>query len=108
MKILRGLLTISLLLSVLSFSVRAETGRGRHKRAFAVPAPEDVKIDGRLDDWDMSGHILAYVRKAASEVQSARFAVMYDEEAIYLGADVKDPNPMRFMIKITMKITRKG
>ena len=70
------------------------TGRGRHNRMYAVPRPGPVSIDGKLEDWDMSGHLLSYVRKAASEVQSARFAVMYDEKAIYLGAEVRDPNPM--------------
>ena len=29
-----------------------------------------------------------------AEMQSAGFALMYDDEALYIGADVRDPNPM--------------
>ena len=72
----------------------AQSGRGRHQRIFAVPAPAKVAIDGRLDDWDLSGQLLMYVIKETSEMQSARFALMYDAEALYLGAAVRDPSPM--------------
>ena len=33
--------------------------------------------------------------RATREMQSAKFAVMYDREAIYLGAEVTDPTPLR-------------
>jgi hypothetical protein len=66
----------------------------RHNKIYAVPAPGKVVIDGKLDDWDLSGQILIYVVPETSEMQSARFAIMYDEEAIYLSAIVKDTTPM--------------
>ncbi|MFW6058810.1 MAG: hypothetical protein ACODAQ_01430 [Phycisphaeraceae bacterium] len=47
---------ISLLLVTLLVSpAAAQDGAwGRHERAFVVPAPSEVTIDGRLDDWDRS------------------------------------------------------
>jgi hypothetical protein len=74
--------------------VLADAGRGRHKRMFAVPRPGEVTIDGKLGDWDLSGQIWMYVIKATAEMQSARFALMYDDQALYLSAEVRDPNPM--------------
>ncbi len=71
-----------------------DTGWGMHKRMFAVPAPKKAAIDGRLTGWDMSGAITVYVMRAMREVQSARVAVMYDDQALYLGAEVRDPTPM--------------
>lgn len=72
----------------------AEIGRGRHKRVFAVPTPGNVKIDGKLGDWDLSGQITIYVMPATRESQSAEYAMMYDKDNLYIGAKVKDPNPM--------------
>ena len=34
-----------------------ESGRGLHKKMYVVPAPGKVVIDGKLDDWDLSGQI---------------------------------------------------
>ena len=93
-KVLRLVLLSTLLLALLSVATRAEIGRGRHKRVFAVPAPEKVTIDGKLDEWDLSGQILIYVLPQTRESQSANFALMYDDDALYVGAEVKDPNPM--------------
>ena len=71
-----------------------ETGRGRHKRMFAVPVPGPLTIDGRLDDWDLSGQIEMYVMAATRETQSAKFALMHDEGALYLSGAVRDATPM--------------
>ncbi|MFP4026896.1 MAG: hypothetical protein ACLFWL_03815 [Candidatus Brocadiia bacterium] len=75
-------------------SLLADSGRGRHKKIYAVPTPGTVKIDARLDDWDFSGHVNCYIRSETREEKSADFAVMYDDEALYLGARVLDPSPM--------------
>jgi hypothetical protein len=74
-----------------------DNGRGRHKQLYAVPAPGKVTIDGKLDDWDLSGQIEMFVIQATRGTMNAKFAVMYDADAIYLGADVNDPNPMMNM-----------
>ena len=72
----------------------AQTGRGMHKKIFAVPAPGPVKIDGDLSDWDLSGQIHTYVVAETAETMSARLAVMYDAEALYVSAVVRDTSPM--------------
>ena len=69
-------------------------GRGRHKKMYAVPAPGAVVIDGKLGDWDLSGQIEMYVIKETSAMQSAKFALMYDKDALYISGAVRDPNPM--------------
>jgi DNA-binding beta-propeller fold protein YncE len=71
-----------------------ETGLGRHKQLYAVPAPGKVEIDGKLDDWDLSGQIDMFVVADGKDSQSAKFAIMYDSEALYLGAVVRDTSPM--------------
>jgi hypothetical protein len=55
-----------------------DNGRGRHKQLYAVPAPGKVTIDGKLDDWDLSGQIEMFVIQATRGTMNAKFAVMYD------------------------------
>ncbi|HUW32128.1 MAG TPA: hypothetical protein VM223_10995, partial [Planctomycetota bacterium] len=69
-------------------------GRGLHKKIYAVPAPGKIRIDGKLDDWDLSGQLFMYVVQETSEMQSTRFAMMYDDDALYLSGIVRDPSPM--------------
>jgi len=80
--------------AVLAAPAGAGGGRGRHKRMFAVPAPGKVTIDGKLDDWDLSARIWVYVEPETAAQRSVRFAVMYDAEALYLSADVRDDTPI--------------
>ncbi len=75
----------------------SDNGRGRHKQLYAVPVPGKVVMDGKLDDWDLSGQIEMFVIQATRATMNAKFAVMYDAEALYLGADVNDPTPMMNM-----------
>ncbi len=74
-----------------------DNGRGRHKQLYAVPPPGKVVVDGKLDDWHLSGQIEMFVVQATRATMNAKFAVMYDAEALYLGADVNDPSPMMNM-----------
>jgi len=65
--------------------------RGIH----AVPAPGPVVIDGKSDDWDLSGEILqCYDIETLKDVYSARIAMMYDANALYVSIHWKDPAPM--------------
>ena len=59
--------------------------RGRNARVFVVPRTRPVVLDGRLDDWDLTGQILVYVAPETSAMQSARVALMYDADALYVG-----------------------
>ena len=71
-----------------------DNGRGRHKQIYVVPAPGAVVIDGKFDDWDLSGQIEMFVVQQTRDTQNAKFALMYDEEALYVSGDVNDPTPM--------------
>jgi hypothetical protein len=92
---LAGLILVSLFFA--NIADAQDNGRGRHKQLYAVPAPAKVAIDGKLDDWDLSGQIEMFVIQATRGTMNAKFAVMYDADALYLGADVNDPNPMMNM-----------
>lgn len=67
---------------------------GRHDRLVAVPAANAVRIDGRLDDWDLSGAIESVYDPALVDRFAATLAAMYDREAIYLAAHVVDDTPL--------------
>ena len=82
------------LLLALCVSGATASGRGRHKKLYAVPVPGKVTIDAKLDDWDLSGQILSYVVPETQDMQSARTAMMYDAEALYVSGMVRDTSPM--------------
>ncbi len=88
------LLLVLLLLGSDSARAQNDNGRGRHKQIYAVPAPGAVTIDGSHDEWDLSAEIEMFVIEPTRSTQSATFALMYDAEALYLGAKVNDPSPM--------------
>lgn len=70
------------------------SGRGRHKQIYATPAPGEITVDGDLEDWDLSGQILSYVVPETQDMQSARTAMMYDGDALYVSGIVRDTSPM--------------
>ena len=65
-----------------------------HAEIHVVPPPGKVVIDGRLDDWDLSGAITMFIDEGSKASYSVRGAMMYDKEFLYVGAKVKDPTPM--------------
>lgn len=83
-----------LLCCLLALAARADVGRGLHKKIYAVPAPGPVTIDGDLREWDLSGQIRSYVVAETAEMMSARLAVMYDQEALYVSGVVRDISPL--------------
>jgi hypothetical protein len=85
---------VAALLLALAVTAWADNGRGLHKKVYAVPCPGKVKIDGKLNDWDLSGQIFIYVVQETSEMQSARYAMMYDKQALYFSGEVRDSSPM--------------
>ena len=86
----------AVLLLAAGFCSGDQSGNGlaRHKRIFVVPSPGKVKVDGKLGDWDLSGQIEMYVLRATAEMQSAKFAMMYDADALYVSAEIRDPTPL--------------
>ncbi len=79
---------------LLALAASADSGRGKHKKLFAVPVPGKVVIDGKLDDWDLSGQLYMYIVSETADQISAKFAMMYDADAVYLSGDVRDGSPL--------------
>ncbi len=90
-------LWIVVLLVAVAGSALAQGAASRNQRIFVVPAPPGVKIDGDLSDWDKSGGVTTYITPETRAMQSVNTYVMYDEEAFYIGAEVRDPTPMMNM-----------
>jgi hypothetical protein len=65
-----------------------------HADIHVVPVPGAVTIDGDLKDWDLSGAILMCVDESSKAAYSVRGAMMYDQNFLYIGAQIKDPTPM--------------
>ncbi|MEI6518439.1 MAG: FlgD immunoglobulin-like domain containing protein [bacterium] len=86
------LLLISLLISA-GWS-QDSTGRGRNKRLFVVPCPQQVTIDGKLNDWDLSGQIEIFIAPETRSTMNGRLAFMYDKDALYVSGVVQDDSPM--------------
>jgi len=64
-------------------------------RVAAVPTPGAVKVDGDLREWDLSGlEEVTLDVKDANALQAA-YAVMHDQERLYLAVKVTDPTPLR-------------
>lgn len=84
---------LGLALTVAAGAAHAQ-GVYHNQRIFVVPAPGKVTLDGDVKEWDLSGEILTYVVEASMEYQSARTAMMYDAEALYIASRVKDPTPL--------------
>ena len=83
------------LLAIALFAATAQAqGVYHNQRIFVVPAPGAVTLDGDLKDWDLSGEILTYVVEASMAYQSAKTAMMYDRDALYISGRVADPSPM--------------
>jgi hypothetical protein len=90
-------LLLTVLLFICTFACNCaygDSGRGRHKQVYATPATGKVVIDGKLDDWDLSAQIEMFVVGITRAKQNAKFAMMYDDKALYIGASVKDTSPM--------------
>ena len=61
----------------------------------AVPVPGKITIDGKLDDWDLSGQVLmCYDIETLKDVYSAKVAVMYDADNVYVGIHWTTTTPM--------------
>ncbi len=90
--IFKGAVVLSLLavLTLPAFATQTDN-HGIH----AVPAPGKVAVDGKLDDWDLSGQVLmSYDIETLRDVYSAQVAMMHDAENFYVSLHWKDPIPM--------------
>lgn len=82
----------------LLLTLAAATGRATETENLGIqvlPAPGKVVVDGRFDDWDLSGGVFA-----CGDVENLRdklacwFHLMYDAENLYLLARWIDETPM--------------
>ena len=77
-----------------AFGYAAIVNKTDHSELHLVPTPGKVTIDGDLKDWDLSGAILMFLDESSKTIYSVRGAMMYDADALYIAAQVKDPTPM--------------
>jgi hypothetical protein len=68
-------------------------------RARPVKDGRPPVIDGKFDDWDLSGVVRCWNAEAYAEQQNCSLALMYDDDALYLavemtfaGRDAQNPN----------------
>ncbi len=77
-------------------------GRQTQNEGFsAVPAPSTgsgqagkVVIDGKLDEWDLSGQIWTYADTSVRDTFSVKTAAMWDKDNLYLSFVWRDPMPL--------------
>ncbi|HET7500115.1 MAG TPA: DUF5916 domain-containing protein [Kofleriaceae bacterium] len=78
-------------------------------RAHAVRRSAPLAIDGRLDEpaWAAApqhgGFVQRFPRDAASPAFPTRFAVLYDDEALYVGVWADDPDPRQIRALLTRR-----
>lgn len=91
--------TLGIVLSVITVIIFMGVGaNGQQTENYelrALPAPGSVVIDGKLDDWDLSGDIFScYDVENLKDTNSVRTAAMYDDKGLYLSFRIKDRTPM--------------
>jgi hypothetical protein len=69
--------------------------RAQHESIALLPAPDNLIMDGSLEDWDLSGQFASHCEPPYDAFYHLRGAMMYDENFLYIAAEVGDPFPMR-------------
>lgn len=60
----------------------------------SVPAPGAVTINGKSDEWDLSGEMYVYPVRNIRDRYSVKVYSMYDKENLYLMLKWRDPSPL--------------
>ena len=82
-------------LALLVFANASPATQTDNRGIHAVPVPGPIIIDGKLDDWDLSGQVLmCYDVETLKDIYSAKVAAMYDADYLYLSVHWTDRNPM--------------
>ncbi len=93
---------LAVLVPVLGCPARAGEnmlGRQTQNEGFsAVPAKGAVAIDGKLDEWDLSGQIWSYADTSVRDSFSVKTAAMWDKDNLYLSFVWRDPMPLNSMV----------
>lgn len=89
------ILTTGMLVPAAAAPTRYAQDQSFNRAIHAVPVTTAVTLDGVLDEWDLTGGILACADVTRSlNRYAARFDLMYDTEALYLAARITDLTPM--------------
>ena len=70
--------------------------QAQNEGLFVVPKKAPVTVDGKIDpaEWDLSGQIWSFADWDSREIYSVKTAAMWDQEALYLSFDWRDPLPL--------------
>ncbi len=94
--------------SAISIAV-ASSAAHAEVRAHAVRRSDEIRIDGRLDDtsWAdapiQSNFTQRFPKDGSPASVATRFAVLYDDRAIYVGVWADDPDPARIRALLTRR-----
>ncbi|MDD5704933.1 MAG: hypothetical protein PHR35_03350 [Kiritimatiellae bacterium] len=83
-----------LMLTGVMWATAAMAQQDRQERILVVPVEKAVMIDGDLKDWDLSGAIDTALDARLRPLFTVQIALMYDAEALYIGAHFADDTPM--------------
>ncbi|HWL07063.1 MAG TPA: FecR domain-containing protein [Planctomicrobium sp.] len=75
----------------------------QHEELRIVPTSGNVVIDGSLEDWNLSGEFVSRCRPPFETFYHLRGAAMYDDQYLYIAANVGDPFPMRSTVSPHIK-----
>lgn len=88
----RSLLAVAFLWSVAAPEAEAMDWTKGTFTAVPTKGGQPPKIDGDLGDWDLSAQEPVYIAEQTARLLNAEWALMYDEEALYIGARAALPN----------------
>ena len=89
---------VLMVLAAVTLTPSASAQQTENHELHAVPPPGAVVIDGKLDDWDLSGRIESFTEYRTRGAYSAEVATMHDKDFFYLAVVWHDPTPMVNMI----------
>jgi hypothetical protein len=97
LQMLLGMMTSGMILATAASAQDGQNmlGRQTQNEGFsAVPAKSPVKVDGKLDEWDLSGQIWSYADSSVRDSFSVKTAAMWDVDNLYLSFVWRDPMPL--------------
>jgi hypothetical protein len=77
----------------------AQDGTSLNNQITVVPAPGQVVIDGRDNDWDLSAGIWSYNNPTLVDKYSIWTHLMWDEKGVYFLAKYNDTTPLQNMTR---------
>ncbi len=87
--------SLTLATAMLTLALPASAQRTMNRGLHATPVKAPVVIDGKLDEWDLSGTIVSCKDVGTMlETESCQTAAMWDEQGLYLSFRFRDATPM--------------